>query len=540
MEFAKSDARWKDDQKFQIKYDLPLTNSLKISTEAYSNIFKDRHTGLFNDVEAKYFQIGIKDKSIPSTKIQLSVGPIWDSRRAQNDAGYRFYSSLINHRRKTNGWNNFISADIYREEFELRKNESIRANVKFSRRFYESTSDSLYADFKDRRYDYYISESGEIESRIEELRRFGNNLRYRLTDDFNLRWSANFLFKETRIESPGGTAESLNRKRRDELTENLLTITFAKKKITGRFSAGFKNSLQKYSVFSVLSDAILPLLSPDNESKTVRVASLISFRPTRKDSITLRAVSNRLKYDTPDSSNYDDRDELRIFIESEYTHRFANDFRAGIRFSTNLNHIVYLFGERSADNHWNRVFSLSSEIKASLTSRINTVQSFGVLANYFDYDFDDRITPIRSLVLRNFRHSQSTFMELNRKFSVHFSSVIELEEDGKLNWDKFIEQRTAGRVITSAEGRLLYRMRRKLSISGGFSRSTRKEKRFIGAGDSGKTVDTLVGFGPVFRANYRISHNQKFILNGKIQRVENRSGNVYYTKSVRLVGSLLF
>ena len=76
---------------------------------------------------------------------------------------------------------------MYREDFNVRKNESNRATAKFSREFYESTSDSFYADIKEKRYDYYISESGEIESRIEGFKRFGNNLRYKLTDNFNFR-----------------------------------------------------------------------------------------------------------------------------------------------------------------------------------------------------------------------------------------------------------------------------------------------------------------------------------------------------------------
>ena len=540
LELANSKARWKDDQKMQLNFELPVTNTLSISTEAYSNIFKDRHTGLFNDVQAKYVQIGLKDESLPLTKIEMVAGPIWDSRREQNDAGYRFRSSLTSSRYKKDGWNSFISANVYREDFNVRKNESNRATAKFSREFYESTSDSFYADIKEKRYDYYISESGEIESRIEEFKRFGNNLRYKLTDNFNLRWSTNFIFKETRIESQQGDIENFNRKRKDELSENRLAISFEKKNLNGRFSIGFKNSLQKYSVSSSVSGLNLPLLSPDNEAGTVRVAAFLNFLPTNKDSISFRAVSNRLRYDTPDSSNFDDRDEIRLLIESRYEHRFESDFSLAIRFSTNLNHIVYLFGERSADNHWNRVFFLSSELKLKLTPNIKTNQSFSVLANYFDYDFDDRITPIRSLVLRKFKYGQSTIFEMNRNISFQFSSVIELEEDGKLNWDKFIEQRTAGRVITSAEGRIKYRIRRKLSISGGLSRSSRSDKRFLGISDSGKTVETLVGIGPVFHAIYRSSRTQTFVLKGKIQRVENKSGNVYYTKSVKLVGSLLF
>jgi len=539
LEFGNSEARWKDNQKFRVRYELPLTANSKISTEVFSSIFKDRHTGLFNDTETNYFQLGIIDESFPFINLKVTGGPIWDSRREQNDSGFKFTSSFSRRKQNLEGWNSEIDAGIIGERFQERKNQSQIALIRFSRNFYEATSDSFYIDLREKRQDYFINKAGEIETRTESLSGIGNSLRYRLSEGITFRWATYFRLAETVFESPQREKGDVKRRRRNESAENQFSVSFGKNKINGRINAGFRSNLQKYSVSSSLSDVNLPLLSPDNESGSLILSSFLNFNPTNNDSLAFLASSNRLRYDTPDSNNFDDRDELRLLFDAGYAHRFGEDFQIKFKAVMNFDHIVYLFGERSADNHWNRIFLLSSEMTIKLTPRIRTKQSFIVLANYFDYDYDDRILPIRSLVLRNFIHKQFTLVELKRNLSFRISSRIELEEDGKLDWDNFLEQRVAERRITSVEAELLYRPVKKMLISGGISRSSRTEKRFRSFLSTGDRVGNLVGVGPVFRASYRVAKNKNFSIKGKIQRVKNISGNVYYTKSVRVIGSLL-
>ena len=128
---------------------------------------------------------------------------------------------------------------------------------------------------------------------------------------------------------------------------------------------------------------------------------------------------------------------------------------------------------------------------------------------------------------------------LRRRLIFQLSSRFELEEDGKLNWDKFLEQRVASRRITSIDAKIVYRHSKKSLLSAGLSRSTRSETRFMSIEDKGTLSAKLVGFGPVFRAAYTPRINRTFSVTGKIQRVENMAGNVYYTKFIKLVGSLL-
>ena len=539
LEFGKTEARWKDNHKFRVRYDFPMTAKSKITNEVFSSIFKDRHTGLFNDTETYYFQFGINDRSFQFINLNVSGGPIWDSRREQNDSGFKFTSSISRRKQNIEGWNSEIDAGIIGERFQQRKNQSQRSLLKFSRNFYEATSDSFYIDIRGKRQDYFINKAGQIETRTENLNGFGNNLRYKVSDGITLRWATSFRLAETEFESPQEERGIVKRRRRNELTENTLSVLFGENQLKGRINAGFRNNLQKYTVSSSLSAANLPLLSPDNEYNFLFFSSSLNFNPTKDDSLGFLASSNRLRYDTPDSNNFDDRDELRLLFDTGYAHSFGDDFRVNLKAVMNFDHVVYLFGERSADNHWNRIFLLSSEMIIKLTPKINTNQSFVVLANYFDYDYDDEILPIRSLVLRNFIHRQSTTIEIKEKLSFRLSSRIELEEDGKLDWDNFLEQRVAERRITSVEGELLYRPLKKMLILGGISRSSRTEKRFLNFLSKGERVRNLVGIGPVFRASYRVAKNKNFSVRGKIQRVENISGNVYYTKSIRVLGTLL-
>ena len=494
---------------------------------------------MFNDTETNFFQIGVNDGSFSFINLKVTGGPIWDSRREQKDSGFKFTSSLIRRKQNIEGWNSEIDAGIIGERFQQRINQSQNVAIKFSRNFYEATSDSFYLDIREKRQDYFINKAGQIETRTENLNGFGNNLRYRLSDGITLRWATRFRLAETEFESPQAGRGDVKRRRRNETTENYLSVSYAKNKLKGRINAGFRSNLQKYTISSSLSTLNLPLLSPDNESRSLFFSSSLNFSPTIDDSLGFLASSNRLRYETPDSNNFDDRDEIRLLFETGYAHRFGDDFRINLKAVMNFDHIVYLFGERSIDNHWNRIFLLSSELMIKLTPKINTKQSFVVLANYFDYDYDDKILPIRSLVLRNFIHRQFTTIELNEKLSFRISSRIELEEDGKLDWDNFLEQRVAERIITSVEADILYRPMKKMLVLGGISRSSRTEKRFRNFLSKGDRVVNLVGIGPVFRVSYKVAKNKNFSVNGKIQRVENISGNLYYTKSVRVLGTLL-
>ncbi|MCH8288963.1 MAG: hypothetical protein IID12_07645 [Candidatus Marinimicrobia bacterium] len=539
LEFSRGEPRWKDDQKIKIEFELPVSRSLMMSANAYSSVFKDRHTGLFNDSQTNYFQLGVKNKPLKLTTMQFMGGPIWDSRREQSDTGYRFASTLRSRRLNSKSWNGEVNAAIYGERLQARENEMRRVNLKYSRKFYEATTDSFFANLRDKRQDYYISESGDIETRTESSNRFGNYLRYRLSDDIKMRWSIRVNFRETTIQSPRKEVGDVKRRRRDESTENLVTLSLNKTNYDVRLNAGFRSSLQKYTITTADPGTNVPLLSPDNEADLLTLSSLLNIYPSDRDSLGFRISSSRMRYDTPDTNNFDDRDELRVLIESGYSHEFTNDFRFSIKSSVNIDHIVYLFGERSADNHWNRVFLISSDVTAKLSPRLQTKQSFGVLANYYDYDYDDRIFPVRSLVLRNFIYTQSTNIKLRRRLNFQLSSRFELEEDGKLNWGKFLEQRVAERRITSIDAKIVYRHSKKSLLSIGLSRSTRSESRFTSIEDKGIRSEELVGFGPVFRILYTPRINRTFTVTGKIQRVENLAGAVYYTKFVKLVGSLL-
>ena len=539
LEFGNKEARWKDNQKFRMRYDLPLTSKSKISTEVFSSVFKDRHTGLFNDTETNYFQLGINDRSFPSIIFNVTGGPIWDSRRKQKDSGFKFTSSISRRKHNIDGWSSEINADIIGDRFQERKNQSQNAAIRFSRIFYEATSDSFYFNLREKRQDYFINQAGEIETRTENLSGFGNNLRYKVSDGITFRWATRFRLAETEFKSPQKDKGDVSRRRRNESTKNQLSISFGKNKLKGRIDAGFSSNFQKYTVSSSLSDVNFPLLSPDSESGSLILSSSLKYNPSINDSIGFFASSNRLRYDTPDSNNFDDRDELRLLFDTGYTHRFGDDLRINLKAVMNFDHIVYLFGERSVDNHWNRIFLFSSEIIMIYSPKIKTKQSFTVLANYFDYDYDDEDLPIRSLVLRNFIYRQITTIELKENLNFQISSRFELEEDGKLDWDNFLEQRVGERRITSVEANLSYRPMKKMLILGGITRSSRIEKRFLNFLSKGDRVRNLVGIGPVFRASYKVAKNKTFSINGRFQRIKNISGDVYYTKSVRIIGTLL-
>jgi hypothetical protein len=101
-----------------------------------------------------------------------------------------------------------------------------------------------------------------------------------------------------------------------------------------------------------------------------------------------------------------------------------------------LNHIVYIFSERSSNNNINRIIRLSSG-GSYYGTNISTLNSFEVSANYTVYDFEDITQNFRSFSFRQFTAIDSSKIKLYQDIDfVHFG-YIKLSEQGDLKWASF-------------------------------------------------------------------------------------------------------
>ncbi|MFQ3607173.1 MAG: hypothetical protein SNJ55_00910 [Chloroherpetonaceae bacterium] len=145
------------------------------------------------------------------------------------------------------------------------------------------------------------------------------------------------------------------------------------------------------------------------------------------------------RYDTPDTTNTDDRDEVSYALTISDSLRLNRYF--GLRlvgsFATTNN--VFISRERSANNTKNYILRFSPTTVWRVPKKIESVNEFGVLANYTVYDFEIG-SQTRSFSFRQFSFLDSTQFFLNETITLKFLYEQRLYERGELFWNNFAER----------------------------------------------------------------------------------------------------
>jgi hypothetical protein len=111
-------------------------------------------------------------------------------------------------------------------------------------------------------------------------------------------------------------------------------------------------------------------------------------------------------------------------------------FEAFLSAEGTLNHIVYIYSEKSSNNNINRIIKMSAGGNY-YGKNFASQNSFEVSANYTVYDFEDINPTYRSFSFRQYTATDSSSIKLNNKFGIGFFGYIKLSEQGDLNWASF-------------------------------------------------------------------------------------------------------
>ena len=178
----------------------------------------------------------------------------------------------------------------------------------------------------------------------------------------------------------------------------------------------------------------------ENTAQRTMLTTSLNVNVTQNDNIRLVSSSSILRYDTPDASNTDDRDELLITSGIDILHRFSSHMLLTLTADLTLFHLVYLRQEQSANNNWNRVIRLSPCVEYEPSSWFRTVARAEVLANYTISDYELQSASIRSFSYRQAMWSDSTVLHLSERIECNFSGSLRIFERGTLKWEEFKEK----------------------------------------------------------------------------------------------------
>ena len=278
-------------------------------------------------------------------------------------------------------------------------------------------------------------------------------------------------------------------------------------------------------------------LQKNNFSSRIILSSNNQIEISRKDSVFIDLTFSKLQYNTPPISNYtnpqfitrNDRDELMYLIKLQYKKVFNPFFIWNTILESYNNHFVYIFGERSSNNNWNRVIRLNTSSLYEQT-KFKTFNQFEVLANYTIYDFEDVVRTERSFAFRQFSFYDSSriYLRPNLYFSTFYS--LRLSEQGSLNWKSFSIAPQRYLEENLIESKLNMNLTRFSEISFGFRMTSFKEYYYQ---NRNKTVtNSIESLGPLLEANLFWKENAYLITRIWIEYI--KQGKINTRRNINL------
>jgi hypothetical protein len=174
----------------------------------------------------------------------------------------------------------------------------------------------------------------------------------------------------------------------------------------------------------------------NNKAEKIMIALTANLKFSEADNLFISLLQNKLRYDTPSKDNYDDRDELLTIFRLYYIRNMSSSFDAFVNLEGSINHIVYIFSQRSSNNNITRFLKLGSggNIHNGFISSRNL---FEVSANYTVYDFEDLAPSYKSYSFRQMTFQDSSSIKLTRRTFFSLSGYLKYSEQGDFNWSRF-------------------------------------------------------------------------------------------------------
>lgn len=353
-----------------------------------------------------------------------------------------------------------------------RENYTFDNKVSFRVRPDSKVKNTFSAGFKAYNREYYVSREADTEERLNMSTYLENDLYYPIGDQLALSYKAEFSSSSDGLSfSYYDSKETRNRRFLDLRNDVRLHI----KKGAFKAYAGFVNDYKQSRTTATDPDITLPSDYIFNKN---HVLARASWHISDRDSIYVNYLGSLLYYDTPDTNNYDDRDELTYSISPMWHHRIDNFTTMSLGANFFLHHYVYLYHQRSAQNHWNRVYSIRSEISTHIPRKLRWSSKQELYANYFVYDHEDSaFVHVQSMVFRGLKLQQTIQYYFTPEWYLRTYMFLRVEDNGLLDWDQFIQEITDSKYTVKLE-MMPGLQKKKLNISLGPVFSYRRDYRY--------------------------------------------------------------
>jgi len=419
------------------------TDALNWTARTESNVYLDRRTNLGGDLRNHALLAGL---SYPTTRwgdYQLLAGGRIEERHTREARAKAF--ELF----QTGNWSNerrliHSKLGFTEDYFSNWHNHRREATVLYNQKIAEGVKLRSALNWLDKRHQFYTDSTGSTQRRNITDLNWRNSLEYRVNPNTHLVYKLNWkdLRSETvnhriLLSDPDTTLAVTNSTLN---LQNILGLHWQSMRVAAGGEFEVTTIQKKYYI--------------DNAQSYYRFSTYANFPGwVIADSAQVNARLSRLKYDTPDKTNHDDRDEWRLNVSGQLIWKQFPYSRLQVGLITQFYHLVYLYSDKSGENYWNRTFGINSKYRWSRGVWRSDLRT-ALQANYYDYDYDSfflkNSQPIRSFMHRSLLVEERLNRRVFYRWSVQCDLSYKWEDDGRLDWDRFIED-----VMTRREQELL-------------------------------------------------------------------------------------
>lgn len=524
---------WKDDQNLDIGLRFSISPKIQASTSFNSKILIDPldntsslSTGesFDNDFTSTAGKVDFKYKPISNLTISPSVTTKWQTQLEQKDHGYGFGLDANIDRFDLDKSKNDFSFSGQLVSFPQRKNHDLHIKYRIERQFYESTADTLNIVVDRLRRDSFGLEDNEVFVRnlVQTNRGFENRLSYRIAEDATLFINNALYATSFRINNLKNDENKLKKDDTGFESNNSFRFNYANKNwfTTVGWESRLKNREDNREDKTPDPFGLNPTVGFGTESALVKLSGIAGVKISNKDSLGAAASVSKFQYETTNETNPNDHDQQKWQFTLAHSHQFSRDLKLVWRASAFLNHFVFISGNISSGNNWERNFQLAPQVIYEPNSKFYFQQKFTVRAKYQTFDFDQQEISNRNSVSRQFLVNNHSFYRLSHQNRIELAFNYELAEQGKFFFDLW--RQTLALSWHSIETQLLYKHRFNnglyFSTGAHVFQQTRWQHKQKTSGESEKNVQSKhTNYGPIVEISYKPDNTMEVVLSGNVQ-----------------------
>lgn len=534
---------WKDNQSLTLDFKYPISSRFSIEPIFNSHILSDPLAGFDNNF--RYYSGSAQLNFHPTPEILISsrVSSKWQTQLEQSDQGYGYGLNASISDIQMSGYKSDLSILGEQDFFPRRRNEDIRLRYKIERQFYESTADTLLIIFDRLRRDTFGADTRDkfnadsldtfgadsleifIRNLTQSYRGLENRLSYKVASDAILYLKNSIFSTSFRVNNVRNETTDIRKDDSGFESEHSARLNIQKTRwfADARWNYRFR-SREDRRPRDTRPDPFgrHPSVGFDTEDELVGLSLRSGWGVDANDSLGVSASVTKFRYDTSDTLNPNDHDQIKWQFTFAHAHRFTEQLQLVWRGSAFLNHFIFVSSEFSSGNNWERFIQLTPEVVFQPRKNFLFRQSVTVRAKYQTYDFDNPETGIRNTVNRQFIVSNISNFDITPRSRVELALNLELAEQGRFfinGWRQRLALSWQNQEVQALFKRQ-FGANFHLSPGVSFFRQIRWDHKVNSQGKLEKSVrGKHTNFGPILGITYRPNSSLELLFFGNIDFV---------------------